>query len=216
MTPERLAELSAQDFIYPHTNDELLAALIAERAEVERLSSATPIVPPADTEPASDDSSAAGEFGDANTPLNANTLHVSVRNHVSDYGHDEAMRDLAHISAAYSRAFREAPSEHVAHDNLADYIERLEAENARLQALTDTLAGKHPDAAEMLFRERKLNETLLEMQAERDALRKVARAAMEGDDGCCSCCIYQSTAHDKDPCVSCGLRLALAEWEATR
>jgi hypothetical protein len=30
-----VAELSAQDFINPHTNDELPRALIAERAEVE-------------------------------------------------------------------------------------------------------------------------------------------------------------------------------------
>ena len=48
-------------------------------------------------------------------------------------------------------------------DFLVEYIRWSEREIARLNRFTDTLAVDHPDAADMLFRERKLNETLLEM-----------------------------------------------------
>ena len=54
---------------------------------------------------------------------------------MTDYGHDEAMRDLEHLAQAYERAFRAAPSEHVASDNLAAYIENLEKRQERVDEL---------------------------------------------------------------------------------
>lgn len=64
---------------------------------------------------------------------------------------------------------------------------KLQDENERLTALTDTLAGKHPDAAEMLFRERKLNETLLDLKEENERLREqriiVSRVKRVPDSG---------------------------------
>lgn len=75
---------------------------------------------------------------------------------------------------AYSRevAYRDLQAEvKRSHDG----IRALTGEVERLTALTDTLAGKHPDAAEMLFRERKLNETLLDLKAENERLREGLR-----------------------------------------
>jgi hypothetical protein len=51
-------------------------------------------------------------------------------------------KDLAHIAACYSRTFREAPSEHVAHDNIAAYIESLEAEVKRSHDAILALTGR--------------------------------------------------------------------------
>jgi hypothetical protein len=65
---------------------------------------------------------------DANTPLNANSDYVS--EHVSDYSHVDAMDAIA-------RLWRASDDPKLV-DELADYIERLEAEKVALRSLLET------------------------------------------------------------------------------
>lgn len=92
---------------------------------------------------------------------------------IAGYGNAKAViaDHIEWLEARVDEANNHAITLAIDRDRLSDGLLTAEQERMRLQNMIHTLSGQHPDAAEMLFRERKLNETLLEMKEERDSLR---------------------------------------------
>ena len=64
-------------------------------------------------------------------------------------------------------------------DTLRAHITAQAEEIERLNRMMVAIAEEHPQPAEMLFRERKLNETLLDMTAERDRYKALIRDGIQ-------------------------------------
>ena len=64
-------------------------------------------------------------------------------------------------------------------DIIASHLTAQAEEIERLNRMMVAIAEEHPQPAEMLFRERKLNETLLDMTAERDRYKALIRDGIQ-------------------------------------